>query len=41
MLLFNTAAGMPICASCAAWSCISAINGEITIAVCPLTSAGS
>ena len=29
-----TPAGIPICASCATWSCISAISGEITTAVC-------
>ena len=39
--LFSTAAGMPICASCAAWSCISAISGETTTAVRPSTSAGN
>ena len=32
--LFSAAAGIPICASCATWSCISAISGEITITVC-------
>ena len=32
---------MPICASCAAWSCISAISGETTTAVFPEITAGS
>ena len=31
--LFSSAAGIPICASCATWSCISAINGETTTTV--------
>ena len=39
--LFSTAAGIPICASCAAWSCINAINGETTIAVRPSITAGN
>ena len=39
--LFNTAAGIPICASCAAWSCMRAINGEITTVVFPDTTAGN
>ena len=39
--LLSTAAGIPICASCAAWSCISAISGETTTTVCPSTSAGN
>ena len=41
MVLFSTAAGIPICASCAAWSCISAISGDTTTAVFPCTSAGN
>ena len=39
--LLRTAAGIPICASCAAWSCIKAINGETTIAVRPNITAGN
>ena len=31
--LFRNTAGMPICRSCATWSCISAISGDITTAV--------
>ena len=38
---FSTAAGMPICASDAAWSCISAMRGETTMAVRPMASAGN
>jgi hypothetical protein len=39
--LLMAAAGMPICANCAAWSCISAISGETITAVFPETTAGS
>ena len=41
--LFSIAAGIPISASCATWSCISAISGEITTTVCraPAPAAGS
>ena len=41
IMLFRTAAAIPICASCAAWSCIRAIKGETTIVVFPETSAGN
>jgi len=40
MALLRTAAGMPICASCAAWSCMRAISGETTMAVRPSTQRG-
>src|SRR5579864_6540472 len=39
--LFKTAAGMPMSESWAAWSCINAINGEMTIAVPLETKAGN
>ena len=39
--LFSTAAGIPICASCATWSCMSAISGEMTITVFPSMTAGN
>ncbi len=31
--LFNTAAEIPISLSCAAWSCMRAMSGEMTMAV--------
>ena len=35
------AAGMPMSPSCATWSCMSAMSGEITTTVCPSASAGN
>jgi len=40
-VLLSRAPGMPISESCATWSCISAISGEITTTVWLRTSAGS
>ena len=40
-VLLSSAAGMPMSASWATWSCISAISGDTTTTVCPSTSAGS
>ena len=41
IVLLSTAAGIPICASCITWSCISAISGETTTVVLPSTNAGN
>jgi hypothetical protein len=40
-VLFNSAAGIPMSASCATWSCMRAMSGEITTTVLPDTSAGN
>jgi len=40
-VLLRTAAGIPMSPSCATWSCMSAISGEITTTVWPSANAGN